>query len=288
MGTDNLGKRQPDRPPWPRSLIDRRPAIPGAWLYVSTGRRHGWPALTGGSAAMITLSAYPPAAHQLWAKWQRTGQPPDPATRLIPDWVTAITGTRRRVRQVKRRTTLEDFGQLADFPAEVDQARFGGAYWGGDQEHRAARYVIVCTLMLAAQEKAYRQLDDAERDAYCAGCADNAGYAFGIFKPPEDYAGLRAAYEAILDGQLQGTSFGQALLTAMLARQAASAHGADLARDAMLLVDERTTGCVGLDEVLESVRGDHRQVGGSGSGSGRASPLLPREPIHRRLSSGAD
>ena len=250
MTTNRLSKRQSDRPRWPRGLIDRRPAIPGAWLYVSTGRRYGWPALTGGTAAMMTLLAYPPAAHQLWEQWQRTGRPPDPASRLIPDWVTAVTGTRRRVTRLKNRATLEDFGQLADFPAEVDRARFGGGYWGGDQVHRAARYVIVCALMLAAQEKAYRQLDDAERDAYCAGCADNAGYAFGIFQPPEDYAGLCAAYEAILDRQLQGTSFGRAALTAMLARQAAGEHGADLARDVVLLVDERVAGCVGLDEAF--------------------------------------
>lgn len=65
MTTDNLGKRQPDRLRRPRGLIDRRPAVPGAWLYVSTGRGYGWPALTGGTAAMITLLAYPPAAHQL-------------------------------------------------------------------------------------------------------------------------------------------------------------------------------------------------------------------------------
>lgn len=201
---------------------------------------------------MITLFAYPPTAHQLWVEWQRTGQPPDPSVRLIPEWVTAITGTSRRVRQVRRRATLEDFGQMADFPAEVDRARFGGAYWGGAQEHRAARYVIVCALMLAAQEKAYRQLGDAERDAYCAGCADNAGYAFGIFQPSEDDAGLCAAYEAILARRLQGTSFGRAALTAMLAGQAAGEHGARLARDAALLVDERPAGCLGLDEAIES------------------------------------
>jgi hypothetical protein len=203
---------------------------------------------------MITLFAYPPVAHHLWAEWQRTAQAPDPAARLIPDWVTAITGTRRRARQVKRRATLDDFGQLADFPAEVDRARFGGSYWGGDQVHRSARYVIMCTLMLAAQEKAYRQLDEANRDAYCAGCADNAGYAFGIHRPPADYAGLSAAYEAILDGQLQGTSFGRAALTAMLAGQIAGEHAADLAREAALLVDERTAGYVGLGEALESAK----------------------------------
>ena len=204
----------------------------------------------------------PPAAHHLWAEWQRTGLPPDPAARLIPNWVTAITGTRRRVTRLKHRATLEDFGQLADFPAEVDRARFGGQYWGGAQVHRAARYVIVCALMLAAQEKAYRQLGDAERDAYCTGCADNAGYAFGIFQPPEDYAGLREAYEAILAGRLQGTSFGQAALTAMLTAviaEQAGEHAADPARDAVLLVDERVTRCVGLDEALESAKGqaDH-------------------------------
>lgn len=252
--TNRLSKRQTDRPRWRRGLIDRRPAIPGAWLYVSTGRRYRWPALTGGTAAMITLSAYPPAAHQLWAQWQRTGQPPDPAARLIPDWVTAVTGTRRRVRQVKRGGTLEDFGQLAGFPAEVDRARFGAGYWGGDQVHRAAGYVIVCALMLAAQEQAYRQLGDAERDAFCVGCADSAGYAFGIFEPPEDYARLRGAYEAILAGRLQGTSFGRAAVTAMLVRQAAGEHGADIARDAVLLVDERTAGCVGLEKALESAK----------------------------------
>ena len=206
---------------------------------------------------MITLFAYPPAAHHLWEQWQRTGQPPDPAARLVPDWVTAITGTRRRVTRLKHRATLEDFGQLADFPAEVDRARFGGEYWGGAQVHRAARYVIVCALMLAAQEKAYHKLGEAERDAYCTGCADNAGYAFGIFQPPEDYAGLRDAYEAILDGKLQSTSFGRAALTAMLTAMIAGQageHAANLARDAGLLVDERTARCVGLAEALESAK----------------------------------
>lgn len=73
-------------------------------------------------------------------------------------------------------------------------------------------------------------------------------------QPPEDYAGLCAAYEAILDSQLQGTSFGRATLTAMLADQIAGEHAADLAGDAMLLVDERTAGCLGLGEALESAK----------------------------------
>ena len=231
---------------------------------------------------MITLSAHPPMARRLRAEWQRTGQPPDPAAWLIPDWITAVTGTRRRVRRLCHRATREDFGWLDDSPGEVDRAPVRRPELGRCHSSRAARYAIICTLMLAAQETAYRCPDEAGREPYCAGCAASAGYASGIHQPPHDHAGLRAAYETILDRQLQGTSSGRAALTAMLTGQIAGEPAAGLARDAVLLVDDRTARCLGLDEAFQPGRTEgppsHTTSGPGGLAPPGPHPAHPEPP----------
>jgi uncharacterized protein (DUF2236 family) len=204
--------------------------------------------LAGGTAAMFTLLAYPPAAHWLWSEWQRTGLSPDPRPRLINFWVAAVTGSPPEIEVLRRRAGREH--PYALFPPEVDGTRFGSGYRASDPTHLAATYTVVCTLVLAAQEKMYRQLSEAEEDAYCAWCAATAGYVYGIGdQAPADYGRLRAAYEAILATRLQGTSFGRAALAAMLAGQIGG-PAADVTRRAALLLDERASRRIGLEEAV--------------------------------------
>jgi len=203
--------------------------------------------LTGGIAAMVTLFAYPPAAHLLWLRWQQTGYRPDPRPQLMSRWVTAVTGSPPQ-QQALRRLVAGD-KRHAEFPPEVDRDRFGSRYQAGDPVHRAAAYAIVCTLMLAAQERMYRQLDAAERDAYCAGCAATAGSVLGLGRrAPSDYARLRASYETIVATRLQGTSFGRAALAAMLDGSPPTPLPATLIRQAAQLADDRALRHLGLGE----------------------------------------
>jgi len=203
--------------------------------------------LTGGIAAMVTLFAYPPAAHLLWLRWQQTGHRPDPRPQLMSRWVTAVTGSPPQLEALRRLVAGDK--RHAEFPPEVDRDRFGSRYKAGDPVHRAAAYAIVCTLMLAAQERMYRQLDAAERDAYCAGCAATAGSVLGLGRrAPSDYARLRASYQTTVATRLQGTSFGQAALAAMLDGSPPTPLPATLIRQAALLADDRAVRHLGLGE----------------------------------------
>jgi hypothetical protein len=204
--------------------------------------------LAGGTAAMFTLLAYPPAAHWLWAEWRRTGLAPDPRPRLINFWVTAVTADPPQIEDLRRLVGREQPQAL--FPPEVDRARFGSGYRASDPAHRAATYTVTCTLVLAAQEEMYRQLSDAERDAYCAWCAATAGEVYRLGRrAPARYERLHAAYEAILASRLQDTGFGRAALAAMLTA-AVPALPADLTRRAALLTDKRASQCIGLEEAI--------------------------------------
>ena len=219
-------------------------------LYGQEAQAQRRAALAGGTAGMLTELAYPPTAHALWAEWQERGQPPGPEARLIPRWITAVTGTDGDREQLRRRAVHAHQRWRRQFPAEVDPVRFGREYSAADPVHLTAMHVIVAAQMLAALEMMYRPLPAAERDAYCAGCADTAGYAFGAGQAPRDYAGLRRAYEAILAGWLQGTSSGREVLAVMLAGQIAGEPAAEVARFAALLTDARVAACLDLDEAL--------------------------------------
>lgn len=200
------------------------------------------PVLLGGMAATLVLMFYPPVTVPLARESLDTGQPPDPCRRLIPRWLTAVTGTPAEVERLRRRAAAAHSRVHGEMPAEVDAPRFGARYTATDPVAMAAMYVVITSNMLAAQELLHRRLDgDAERDLYCRLAAETAGYVFGVQDPPVTIAGLRQAYDGILADSLQDTDMGQQMLRELLAADIDGAPGAELAVRAAPLLDHRVT-----------------------------------------------
>lgn len=205
------------------------------------------PVLLGGMAATMLLMAYPPVMVPFAAEWRDRGYPPDPCRRLIPRWLTAVTGSAEEAERLRRRAAAAHSRVHGPMPAEVDQARFGTTYSAADPVPMTAMYVVVLYLMLAAQELLHRRLaGDAERDRYCVLAAASAGFAFGVQdRVPVTISGLREGYERILAEDLQATELGRDLLQALLAADIGGVPGAELAGCAALLLDRRAAVLLG-------------------------------------------
>jgi uncharacterized protein (DUF2236 family) len=218
-------------------------------------------------AATLVLAFYPPVMVPLAREWQDSGRPPDPCRRLIPRWLTAVTGTPAEVERLRRRAAAAHARVHGEMPAEVDAARFDTSYAATDPVAMTAMYVVITSRMLAAQELLYRRLDDdAERDLYCSLTGVTAGYAFGLHAPPTTFARLREAYQGILAHSLQDTDLGRQMLRDLLAADISGTPGAELAVRAAPLLDCRVTGLLG--PLLKS--GAVTGMGGSTGTTGRS------------------
>lgn len=199
------------------------------------------PVLLGGMAATLVLMFYPPVTVPLAREWQETGRPPDPCRRLIPRWLTAVTGTPAEVERLRRRAAAAHARVYGEMPAEVDAARFTTAYTATDQVAMARMCAVITANMLAAQELFHRRLDDGERDLYCRLVAETGWYAFGVQDPPVTYAALREIYDDTLARNLQDTSLGRQMLRDLLAADIDGTPGAELAARAAPVLDPRVT-----------------------------------------------
>jgi uncharacterized protein (DUF2236 family) len=204
------------------------------------------PQLLGGTAACLLLTFYPPVLVPFAEEWRRSGQPLDPCTRLIPRWHTAVTGTAEDIERLRRAAAAAHSRVRGPMPADADVARFGATYTASG-DTMTTMYVIVLYLMLAAQEfLGHRLADDTQRDLYCELAASTAGYAFGVGdQVPATISGLRQAWQAIIDGQLQITSLGRQAREAMLARPIGGIPGRELAACAALLLPRTVAGWLG-------------------------------------------
>ena len=220
---------------------------PGTRTLLQEMYQHWPPQLLGGTAACLLLTLYPPVMVAFAGEWQRTGQPLDPCSRLIPRWNTAVTGTPDEIERLRRAAASAHSRAHGPMPAEVGAARFGTEYKATDTEVMTSMYVIVLYLMPAAQEfLGHRLADDGQRDLYCQLAAGTAGYAFGVQDAvPVTIAGLRRSYEAIVADRLQVTDLGDRTRQAMLAGRIGGIPGTELAACAALLLPRRVTGCLG-------------------------------------------
>ena len=226
--------------------MEPSPALspPGTRTLLQEMYQHWPPQLLGGTAACLLLTLYPPVMVAFAGEWQRTGQPLDPCSRLIPRWNTAVTGTPDEIERLRRAAASAHGRAHGPMPAEVGAARFGTEYKATDTEVMTSMYVIVLYLMPAAQEfLGHRLADDGHRDLYCQFAAGTAGYAFGVQDAvPVTIAGLRRSYEAIVADRLQVTDLGDRTRQAMLAGRIGGIPGTELAA---LLLPRRVTGCLG-------------------------------------------
>jgi len=222
------------------------PAIPAAPTLLWQMYQPQPPQLLGGMAACLLLTFYPPVLVPFAAEWRQSGQPLDPCTRLIPRWHTAVTGTADDIERLRRAAAAAHSQVRGPMPAEVDAARFGTTYTASG-DTMTTTYVIVLYLMLAAQEfLGHRLADDTQRDLYCKLAASTAGYAFGVGdQVPATIGGLRQAWQAIIDGQLQDTDLGRQAREAMLAHPIGSIPGRELAACAALPLPQTVTSWLG-------------------------------------------
>lgn len=204
------------------------------------------PTLVGGTAATLMLLLYPPVAHALAAEPPAASLPLDPCRRLIPGWLTAVTGDASRAEQLRRRAAGRHSRVQAGLPAEAGP-KFGRRYRAGDPGHMRTACVVFLRCFLAAQERTHRRLAAGERDQYRWQAKVPAGWAFcSEAIAPASAAALQRACERIAATRLQPTSFGREAARAMLTAHIGGIPGRGLAHQAATILDRRVTDGPGI------------------------------------------